>query len=331
MAYQQATAGHEIERVAATHAYEGLRREEVARIQRARILAAMVDEVVERGAGNVTIARVVARTGVSRRTFYELFESSEECLLEAFQEAVDAVAAAVVPVYEQSGSWRARMRAALTAALGAIARDPRMGRLLIVESLGGGPRVAERRGRLMDTVIAAVGEGRHEAKSPGSLPFAAEGVVGGVFSVIQARLLEPEPERLVELVNPLMSMIVLPYLGPAAARKELEARAPILRSASSRRGDDPLRDLEMRLTYRTVRVLRSLAAQPGSSNRAVGHGAGIGDQGQISKLLARLHGLGLVENVAGGAVRGEPNAWTLTHKGWEVQAAIGAPAESRPH
>ncbi len=281
----------------------------------------MVDEATERGAGNLTVARVVARTGVSRRTFYELFESCEDCLLEAFEDAVERLATVVVPAYEQSGSWRTRMRRALTAALECMARDSFIGRLLVVDSLGAGAMVAKRRVWLVDTAIAAVEEGRSEPNGHGELPFAAEGVVGGVLSVIHARLLEDDPGGLVELVNPLMSMIVLPYLGPAAARKELDVPVPLAPPATTRR-DDPLRELEMRLTYRTVRVLRALAAQPGSSNRQVGDAAEVGDPGQTSKLLARLQGLGLIENAADRSIRGAPNSWMLTHRGREIQTAI---------
>ncbi len=78
----------------------------------------------------------------------------------------------------------------------------------------------------------------------------------------------------------------------------------------------------MRLTYRTVRVLMAVAEQPGSSNRAVGTRAGTPDQGQISKLLARLHNLDLIDNTTTGPARGAPNAWTLTTRGWEIDAAI---------
>jgi DNA-binding MarR family transcriptional regulator len=78
----------------------------------------------------------------------------------------------------------------------------------------------------------------------------------------------------------------------------------------------------MRLTYRTVRVLMAVAANPGSSNRAVADGAGIKDQGQISKLLARLQGLGLIENTGVGSARGGPNVWRLTEKGREVHGAV---------
>jgi DNA-binding MarR family transcriptional regulator len=118
-----------------------------------------------------------------------------------------------------------------------------------------------------------------------------------------------------------MSMIVLPYLGPAAARKELAKPVPQAPLATRHEGN-PLGGLEMRLTYRTVRVLMAIAAHPGSSNRIVADAAEVTDQGQMSKLLARLHDIDLVENTGGGAARGEPNAWTLTEKGWRVQGVI---------
>src|SRR6202035_3547365 len=120
----------------------------------------------------------------------------------------------------------------------------------------------------------------------------------------------------------LMSMIVLPYLGPAAARKELELPTPKRPRQVPVAHRDPLRDLEMRLTYRTVRTLIAVAEQPGSSNRTVGARAGIPDQGQVSKLLARLHTLGLIENTVPPSARGAPNAWTLTTRGWEIHGAI---------
>jgi DNA-binding MarR family transcriptional regulator len=117
-------------------------------------------------------------------------------------------------------------------------------------------------------------------------------------------------------------VIVLPYLGPAAARKELERPLPESAGIDSDGAGDPLRDLGMRLTYRTVRVLVSVAASPGLSNRELGESAGISDQGQISKLLARLQGLGLVENSGLSPGKGAPNAWTLTVKGRQVEHAM---------
>jgi predicted transcriptional regulator len=137
-----------------------------------------------------------------------------------------------------------------------------------------------------------------------------------------------DPGRLVELAGPLVGMIVMPYLGSAAARAELER--PVPRGASRGRvaSVNPLKDLEMRLTYRTVRVLGAVAAHPGSSNRGVGEASGMRDQGQTSKLLARLERLGLIENTDAGSAQGGPNAWSLTHRGLEVHGVLTAQAHS---
>ncbi|HEY8304312.1 MAG TPA: helix-turn-helix domain-containing protein [Solirubrobacteraceae bacterium] len=81
----------------------------------------------------------------------------------------------------------------------------------------------------------------------------------------------------------------------------------------------------MRLTYRTVRVLEALGQHPGQSNRQVAELVDIVDQGQMSKLLARLARAGLLQNTATGAHdRGEPNHWTLSPAGQQLTRTINA-------
>jgi AcrR family transcriptional regulator len=304
-----------------------LGREKVAEVQRARILAAMVDVVAERGIPHATVARVVARSGVSRRTFYEFFEGREECFLAAFDESVARIAAVVLPAYRQSQRWLPKMRSALIALLEFLDYDRGMGRLVIVEALGAGSKALERRRLVLVQVIAAVDLGQGEIERDDDSPsLTAEGVVGGVLALIHARLLDGEGTPLVELAGTLMSMIALPYLGPAAARRELERPAPTPRHSHGRARTEPLRELDIRLTYRTMLVLLAIGGLGGRrsdpSNRQVADAAGIRDQGQISKLLARLEHLGLIENAAHPQVKGEPNAWKLTLRGVEVREAI---------
>jgi AcrR family transcriptional regulator/DNA-binding MarR family transcriptional regulator len=299
-----------------------LGRERVIDIQRARILSAMVEVSAERGAANVTVAHIVDRAGVSRRTFYELYSDREECFLGAFDDAVARASRYVLDSYDPEARWAERLRMAVTALLSYLTYQRGAGQLLVVGSLGAGTRALERRGRVLAQMITLVDEGRQETKAGAELPpLTAEGIVGGVLSVLHSRLLEREGESLLELTGPLMGMIVLPYLGPAAARRELSK--PVPHTAGVHRPEhNPLGRLEMRLTYRTVRVLMAIASHPGSSNRVVADAAEVSDQGQMSKLLARLQALELIHNTGGGASRGEPNAWTLTDKGWEVQGAI---------
>jgi AcrR family transcriptional regulator len=291
----------------------------------------MVDVAAELGAGRATVARVVARSGVSRRTFYELFVDREACFLAAFDEAVERVAAVVVPAYEEPSKWRERVRAGLVALLEFLDYQRDWGRLVIVEALGAGPRALERRQGVLAQIIAVVDRGRKEVRGAGDQPpLTAEGIVGGVLSLIHSRLLEDSDIPLLELLGPLMSMVVLPYLGPAAARGELERPVPAAHNGGRKAGADPLRDLDMRLTYRTIRVLLAIGADGwesdprGSypSNRQVADAAGIRDQGQISKLLARLQQIGLIANAAEARAKGEPNEWRLTQRGSEVRKML---------
>jgi AcrR family transcriptional regulator len=289
------------------------------------MVAAMTEVACEHGVANVTVADVIGRASVSRRTFYELFENREACFVAAFEDALWRVAQHVLPAYRTNGRWLGRMRASLVALLEFLDLEPVMGRLLIVGSLGGGAVVRERRRKLLAQINAVVDEGREESRAAKGLPpLTAEGVVGGALSILHTRLSEESQGTLLELTGPLTSMLVLPYLGAAAARKELQRPTPTPRTVSRANGNPsgPLNELDMRLTYRTMRVLLAVAAQPGGSNRQIADAAGIADQGQISKLLARLHGLGLIENTGAGSVRGEPNAWTLTSKGWELESVI---------
>jgi AcrR family transcriptional regulator len=298
----------------------------VGEIQRARILAAMSELVRERAAGGVTVADVVARSGVSRRTFYELFDDREDCFLAAFDLAVARASESLIPAHEDGGSWRERMVGGLRAALVFLDAEPALGYLCVVGALGAGPRALERRAHVVRALVAAVHEGRRETKAarrPNRL--VAEGVVGAVLAIVHSRMAERSKRPLLGLLGSLMAVIVLPYLGADAAQQELERPAPRPRQVA-RPHRDPLRDLDMRLTYRTVRVLAAIASDPGSSNRRIATAADVADQGQISKLLSRLQALGLIANTGGDHSKGEPNAWTLTSKGEDVQRSLHAQA-----
>lgn len=128
---------------------------------------------------------------------------------------------------------------------------------------------------------------------------------------------------------------MLPYLGAAQARRELDRSAPELAPTTVNTGvllqSDPFKDAGMRLTYRTMAVLGTIAENPGASNRRVGEAAGVADQGQTSKLLARLERLGLIVNDGPGHFKGEPNAWSLTDAGRQLQQSIHAHTGASAH
>lgn len=288
------------------------------------MLSAAVDAIKENGYAQLTVAQVIARAKVSRKTFYDLFEDREDCFLAIFEVTLAQLSARVVHAYEAEGSWRDAVRAALAALLRSIDEDPELARLCVVDALGGSPRVLAARALAIAALREAIDRGRDAAAQTDPPAVTAEGVVGAVLAVLHARLLERSHEPYIALHGSLMSMIVLPYLGARAAGTELRREPP--RAPSRGHGErsvaaDPMAGLDMRLTYRTVRVLSAIREHPAASNREVADGAGIVDQGQISKLLSRLEGLGLIENVDRVQGKGAPNEWRLTERGRRVEQA----------
>ncbi len=308
---------------------------QLVRIQRARVLAAALDAVAARGAAEVSVADVVERSGVSRRTFYELFADMEACLLATFEQALDAAAQRVLPALASRRRWHERVRAALAELLCLFDEQPRLARVLVVESLSCGRRTLERRSEALALVAALLDEGRADSAAVAPPPLTAEGLVGGALAVVHARIVACEHDPLAGLVSQLTSILVLPYRGQAAARRELE-RPIELRTDDSRERPplpetrDPFKEAGMRLTYRTVRVLLAIAERPRSSNRLVGEAAGIGDQGQVSRLLGRLQRAGLIANDGLAPGQGAPNAWSLTASGRELTERLRTDERGAP-
>jgi AcrR family transcriptional regulator len=315
-------------------------RSNVEEIQRSRILGAMAEEVAMRGASSVTVARVIARAGVSRRLFYELFADIEDCFLATFVWAIEQARVLAIDAYAAEDSWRESLRSGLAAVLRFFDEQPLLAQLCVVHAAGGGPRVLELRSQTIAELCEVVDSGRAQASGnrvPG--PVVAEGVVGAVLAVLYTRLLGAggaggagggpiKETSLVELHGELMSLIVLPYLGASVARKELDRPPPRERprarpAKALPQGRPESEQRGARLTYRTVQVLRAIAELPAGSNREVAERAGIVDQGQISKILTRLEYQGLVVNRGGsGTARGTPNAWWLTERGEQLEQGL---------
>jgi AcrR family transcriptional regulator/DNA-binding MarR family transcriptional regulator len=309
---------------------------QIAELQRARLLSATVLVADELGWSQTRVAHIAARARVSRRTFYELFENREDCLLAVLQDIVGRIAGEIATPELTGCDWRERVRGGLFTILSFFEREPVLARVCVVQALRAGPQVLAWREEILARLVAIVDEGRVEsARSSECTILTAEGLVGAACAIVYARLLtQKSQEPLTGLLGELMSMIVLPYHGPAAARSERHRSLPsVPRVERSGResaqgvitGSEVLREVPMRLTYRTARVLDGVARHPGASNRLIADHAGITDQGQVSKLLARLERLGLLANNGQGQAKGKPNAWRLTPAGVKVTQSIRIP------
>jgi AcrR family transcriptional regulator len=198
----------------------------VRAIQRVRLLAAMVGTVTETGYNRLTVQNVLTRAGISRPTFYEQFEDKEDCFLAAFdasaarmQECIEAAVADAGP------GWRESLRSGIAALLRFIAEEPEEARTVIVEARASSPVGLRRRDELLDHFAACIDALVREDLDEAPSAIAAAGVVGGIESVLYARLQKGETGDLDALLPSLMYFAVLSYLGREAAGEELDDAA----------------------------------------------------------------------------------------------------------
>jgi AcrR family transcriptional regulator len=198
----------------------------VKAVQHQRLLAAMVNAVTEIGYNTLTVQNVLTRAGISRPTFYEQFDDKEDCFLAAFdasaarmRERIDAAVADAGP------SWRDRLRGGLAELLRFAAEESEEARTVIVEARASSPAGLRRRDELLDRFAACIDALVREDLDSTPSAIAAAGVVGGIESVLYARLQKDKIEELDGLLPSLMYFAVLAYAGRETAGDELDDAA----------------------------------------------------------------------------------------------------------
>jgi AcrR family transcriptional regulator len=159
----------------------------VARIQRERLLKAMVAVVAEEGYHDSSVEKVVVRSGVSRRTFYELFANREDCFLAAYDEVAASALAVVEDACRRGSSPGDRVERPVRAFVEFWAGHPEEACTCIEEVLaaghGGRARHAETVARLARMLERPLRELRG---ARGLDPLAARAFVGGIYELIRA-------------------------------------------------------------------------------------------------------------------------------------------------
>lgn len=201
----------------------GLPREAVTESQRNRIHQAMVQVVSERGYPETRVVDVIGVAGVSRKTFYELFDSKEDCFLAAYDVLLGNLLGEATDAFEsQSGaSWAERIAAALEALLRHLAAHPAEARFAIVEVLAAGPKALARRDAGLRQFTGFLESGRSETsvELPGIISLS---VAGGINELLYSEILHGAVARLPSRLPDLMFWVTLPFLGAEGAAAERE-------------------------------------------------------------------------------------------------------------
>lgn len=190
---------------------------EIREIQTARLLNAVGDVCAEEGYHGTTIRKLLGRSGISRKTFYELFADKEDCYLRAYDEAVEHVAGLIGDAYAHGDGLDpdSQLRAALRAYLEFCAANPNLARAFVIEVVAAGPRALQRRGeaiaRLTDALASTslpLGEGGQSRWLKARL------FIGGVHELTSAVIEAGEVATLPELTDGIVDVQL-----PAAAER----------------------------------------------------------------------------------------------------------------
>jgi AcrR family transcriptional regulator len=196
----------------------------VRAIQRERLLVGMLRAVSELGYRLTNVQDVIERAGVSRPTFYEHFSNKDDCFLAAFDTSAARLRDQIATAAAEGGdNWRDRLRGSFNALLAFAAAEPEAARMVIVEARAATPDAALRRIALLDHFASCLDTKVRELLPAGTPHSAvtASGVVGGVESLLYARLNKNQMDDLPALLPSLMYFAVLPYEGHLAASEEL--------------------------------------------------------------------------------------------------------------
>jgi AcrR family transcriptional regulator len=213
----------------------GLTPEEVRESQKQRLMNAMAELASSKGYHETTIAELVTRAGVSRATYYELFEDKEQCFVETMKEAARLLRENLYPLLaEDVGDWDAQVEAVVDRLLRALTEYRTYAITAIVESLAGGEEAYEMYRTGTGLLMQLLRLGRQYVPEDLDLPECTERViVGGGEWMIAGELIAGRAERLPDLIADYVYIATVPYLGQEEALRRMSAARDRLREAAA--------------------------------------------------------------------------------------------------
>lgn len=300
--------------------------DQVARHQKARLEGAMVEAVARHGYAGTTMRELVTLAGVSKTTFYEHFESKQDCFLATFDEIISQLSARVGEAYRSGGDFRERLVAGLGAFMDLAVEEPGAAALTAVESLALGAAGVEHRERAAHAFEVLIQQSFDS--SPGKrqvAPVTVRAIVAGIRGVAYRRLRTGQREELPGLVEDLADW-TLRYQEPDSEmtlRGVATAGRPAVAEAKEEPADDrpgwnepPSSRISRRTLTQRERIVRGAArvvvenGYAALSIPAISGAAGVSNQTFYEHFASKRDAfLAAFEILAGEALTASNNAF----------------------
>jgi AcrR family transcriptional regulator len=177
-----------------------------SREHRKRVLEGMAHAVSRKGYGDTTIADIVGEAGVSRRTFYEHFESKSECLIALYAAASRNALKVLREAIDLSHGWQTQVESALRAYFECLASNPVLVRTLFIEILHLGPEGLQARRRVNREIAHFIVETAGTNTVSETMAMA---IVGGINELVLEYIEQDKVTKLGELVEPASRLVHL--------------------------------------------------------------------------------------------------------------------------
>ncbi|HET9198869.1 MAG TPA: TetR/AcrR family transcriptional regulator [Solirubrobacterales bacterium] len=195
----------------------GLPRELVVENQRARLVSGMIEAVADCGYGDATIAEVIDRAKISRRTFYETFGNKEDCYRAAYETTFEYLQDLVLTA-ASGEDWPGSVRAGLDALLEDLAAHPKLASFFLVSPASVGDEIATRHHlALRELVEALVSKAPARKASTVAAETRFEALAGGFARLTAMKVNAGKGDELPALLPDLVELFLRPFVGSEEA------------------------------------------------------------------------------------------------------------------
>jgi AcrR family transcriptional regulator len=190
---------------------------------RARLVQAMAEALTQKGYADVSVADVVQRARVSKRTFYEHFADKEACYLATYAALSDDVLARIAAAGESDRSAEERLVDTTYAYLTALEERPALTRTFLTEIQAAGPEALKLRRtihhRFAELMRRLLDRSRQERPGLRSLsPEMAAAMVGGINELVLLTIEDGRGQRLKEIGPTVVELLSAVLLAPTPRR-----------------------------------------------------------------------------------------------------------------
>jgi len=183
--------------------------------ERALILAATAQLASKEGYATLTVPRLRAAAGVSRRSFDTHFEGVADCFLATLETLSDRTLAAAAPFYVTADDWASGVHRMIADLCRHLAGDPLFAGLAFLEVFSPGREAIQWRSEMIAKLATRLRQGAPPARRPSQ--FAAEASIGAMWGVIHHFVATGRCAQL-PIAAPALSYLALaPALGGGAA------------------------------------------------------------------------------------------------------------------